>query len=68
MVIFLVHPRSEYVLQSDLSVQKKKDLKLCRQGAIPEDFHPWYKQLPTSSTAEDYAENHSEEEGDQQDD
>ncbi|CAH2078818.1 unnamed protein product, partial [Iphiclides podalirius] len=57
-----------YKKRLPISVQKKKDLlKLCRQGAIPEDF-PWYKQLPTSSTAEDYAENHSEEEGDQQDD
>lgn len=37
-----------------ISVKKKNDLlKLCKSLAIPEEFHLWYKSLPTSTTVKD---------------
>lgn len=43
-----------YKSQLPISSQKKKDLlNLCRTGAIPQEFHGWYKQLPISAEAMD---------------
>jgi len=37
-----------------ISEAKKKDLKLCRSGAIPEEFHGWYESLPFSRRTREY--------------
>ena len=37
-----------------VSIKKKNDLlRLCKSSAIPEEFHLWYKSIPTSSTIKD---------------
>lgn len=52
-----------------ITTAKKADLlKLCKSGVIPEDFHHYYKSLPTSKDAKDLVPEPAAEDTDQEDD
>ncbi|KAF6213954.1 hypothetical protein GE061_011682 [Apolygus lucorum] len=45
-----------YKQQQEITAKKKKDLmKLCTQGAIPEQCHHWYMQLPVMKLSKNKA-------------
>lgn len=61
-------PSRAYTKPRPITITKKADLlKLCKSKVIPEDFHLYYKSLPTSKDAKDLVPEPAEEDSDPED-